>query len=87
LLNLSDLSRGFLISVGALVVNDSGEEVLTGLTVQESDFFLRFQERADPRERRIKVQQYYQLMERHLAARQRARELLKLVQREAEGRR
>ena len=80
MLNLSDLSRQFLIRAGALTVNDNGEEVLAGLTVQESDFFLRYQERSDPRERPIKVRQYTELMERHLAARQRARELMRLMQ-------
>jgi hypothetical protein len=78
LLNLSNPSRIFLTSVGALVVNDSGEEVLAGLTAQESDFFLWFQEYVVPGERPIKAVRYLQLMERHLAARQRARELHKL---------
>lgn len=67
------------MKVGALTVNESGHEVLAGLTVEESDFFLRYQERGDPAERPIKVRQYHHLMERHLVARQQARELLKLM--------
>ncbi len=80
MLNLSNLSREFLSRIGALALNESGEEVLAGLTVPESDFFLRYQERSDPKERPIKVFQYCRLMERHLAERQRVAEWMKLMQ-------
>lgn len=71
MLNLSELSRRFLTSAGALASDENGEEVLTGLTAAESDFFLMFQDQSDARERFHKMPQFQRLMERHLIARQR----------------
>jgi hypothetical protein len=70
LLNLSDLSRRFLTTTGALARDANGDEILTGLTVAESDFFLMYQEQSDSRERLFKMPRFRQLMERHLTARQ-----------------
>jgi len=70
LLNLSDLSRRFLTSAGALASDADGEEILAGLTVSESDFFLMFQDQADAHERFYKMPRFQLLMERHLIARQ-----------------
>jgi hypothetical protein len=69
LLNLTELSRKFLTTVGALASDASGDEILIGLTVSESDFFLTYQERDDPRELPYKTHKYYRLMELHLDAR------------------
>jgi len=74
LLNLSDLSRRFLTSAGALAIDADGEEILVGLTVSESDFFLMFQDQSDAKERFCKMPRFQLLMERHLIARQLAQQ-------------
>lgn len=70
MLNLSDLSRRFLTAAGALASDADGNEILAGLTVAESDFFLMFQDQADAQERFRKMARFQILMERHLLARQ-----------------
>jgi hypothetical protein len=70
LLNLTELSRRFLTTVGALASDASGEETLAGLTVSESDFFLMYQDRADRNEPLYKIVKYRRLMELHFIARQ-----------------
>lgn len=42
-LKLSDDERSFLKSIGAISISKDGEEMLTGLTVEESIFLLQFQ--------------------------------------------
>lgn len=74
MLNLSDLSRRFLTTAGALACDANGEETLAGLTVSESDFFLMYQDQSDADERFHKMPRFQHLMERHLAARQLKRE-------------
>lgn len=68
MLNLTESSRRFLTAVGGLSLDESGDEILIGLTVSESDFYLKY--RDDPREPLSKTRQYYRLMELHLVARQ-----------------
>jgi hypothetical protein len=80
LLNLTELSRRFLTTVGALASDASGEETLAGLTVSESDFFIMYQERRDLNEPLYKTDKFHRLMELHLIARQ-----LKLVLRKSTG--
>jgi hypothetical protein len=80
LLNLTELSRRFLTTVGALASDESGEETLAGLTVSESDFFLMYQDRADRNEPLYKIVKYRRLMELHFIARQ-----VKLVLRASTG--
>jgi hypothetical protein len=80
LLNLTELSRTFLTKVGALASDVSGDEILAGLTVAESDFFLMYQERADRNEPMYKTLKYHQLMELHFVARR-----LKLTLRKSTG--
>ena len=75
MLNLSDLSRRFLTTAGALARDENGDETLAGLTVSESDFFLMYQEQSDSYERLSKMPRFQQLMERHLSARQLKREV------------
>jgi hypothetical protein len=70
LLNLTELSRAFLTKVGALASDGSGDEILAGLTVAESDFFLMYQDRADRNEPLYKTLKYRRLMELHFVARQ-----------------
>jgi len=70
MLNLSDRSRSFLTSAGALAVDENGDEILIGLTVSESDFFMMYQDQSDAKQRFHKMLQFQRLMDRHLAARQ-----------------
>ena len=74
MLNLSDLSRRFLTTAGALAREENGDETLAGLTVSESDFFLMYHDQSDAHERFSKMPRFQQLMERHLSARQLERE-------------
>jgi hypothetical protein len=69
LLNLTELDRKFLTTVGALASDARGDEILIGLTASESDFFLMYQGRHDRREPAYKTHQYYRLMGLHLDAR------------------
>ncbi len=72
MLNLSSRCRAFLIIVGALAVDERGEETLVGLTVLESDYFLKHQEFTDQRLIHQGASRFLVLMERHLIARQQA---------------
>lgn len=69
MLNLSSRSRDFLTVVGALTVDEQGDETLVGLTVPESDYFLRHQELTDQRLIHQGAVRFQKLMERHLIAR------------------
>ena len=70
MLNLSSRGRAFLVIVGALAVDECGEEILVGLTVLESDYFLKHQEFTDQRLIHQGASRFQLLMERHLIARQ-----------------
>lgn len=72
MLNLSSRCRAFLVVAGALDVDERGHEILIGLTVTESDVFLRHQEMTDQRQIRQGATVFLLLMERHLLARRRA---------------
>lgn len=72
MLNLSSRGRDFLLIVGALSVDEQGEEILVGLTVLESDYFLRHQEFTDQRQIHLGSSRFLLLMERHLIARRQA---------------
>jgi len=72
MLNLSSRGRAFLIIVGALAVDERGEETLVGLTVLESDYFLKHQEFTDQRLIHQGASRFLVLMERHLIARRQA---------------
>lgn len=69
MLKLSSRGRAFLVIVGALDVDERGEEILIGLTVLESDYFLRHQEFTDQRQIHQGSSRFLLLMERHLIAR------------------
>ncbi|RFP18254.1 MULTISPECIES: hypothetical protein [unclassified Duganella] len=70
MLNLSSRGRAFLVIVGALAVDEFGNETLIGLTVLESDYFLRHQEYTDQRLIHLGAARFQLLMNRHLLARQ-----------------
>lgn len=70
MLNLSSQGRAFLVMVGALAVDEFGNETLIGLTVPESDYFLRHQEFTDQRLIHLGAPRFQLLMDRHLLARQ-----------------
>ena len=75
MLNLSTRGRAFLIIVGALAVDEEGAEILIGLTVPESDYFLKHQEFTDQHLIHLGAARFQQLMERHLVARRLAHTL------------
>ncbi len=70
MLNLSSRGRAFLVIVGALTVDELGNETLIGLTVLESDYFLKHQEYTDQRLIHLGAPRFQLLMNRHLLARQ-----------------
>ncbi|MBV6324401.1 hypothetical protein [Duganella violaceipulchra] len=72
MLYLSSRGREFLNMVGALVVDECGDETLIGLTVPESDYFLKHQEFTDQRLIHQGASRFQVLMDRHLLARQQA---------------
>ena len=69
MLNLEKVEREVLVTCGALVTDDDGEETLQGLTVAEACFVLTVEHGSscdfDPAERRL----YSLLKARHVAAR------------------
>ncbi|WP_332853672.1 hypothetical protein [Duganella sp. S19_KUP01_CR8] len=72
MLNLSSRGRAFLVIVGALAVDEFGNETLIGLTVLESDYFLKHQEYTDQRLIHLGAPRFQLLMDRHLIARRQA---------------
>ena len=72
LLNLSNQGRAFLSNVGALAIDKDGDEILIGLTVLESDYFLLHQEETDQRLIHKGSLRFHNLMQRHLIARRTA---------------
>jgi hypothetical protein len=69
MLNLTDERRRELHDRGALTVDSDGDEVLVGLTLSESHFFLIMEE--DPLELHAtgELALYYQLKHKHLCTR------------------
>ena len=75
MLNLSNQGRNFLNNVGALSIDEDGDEILIGLTVLESDYFLMHQEETDQRMIQSGSLRFHTLMQRHLIARRAALDL------------
>jgi hypothetical protein len=69
MLNLNDGQRSELLLRGALTVDEDGDEVLLGLTLAESHFFLTFEEQPVETHATGETVLYYQLKHKHLAAR------------------
>lgn len=69
MLNLNETLRDRLLATGALVVDEDGDEVLAGLTVAESKFFLFYE--IDPRDGYASAETnlYFELRHKHLVAR------------------
>lgn len=69
MLDLDDGRRRDLVDRRALTVDDEGDEVLRGLTVAESYFFLRFEQYPFQAHTGGEAAIYYQLKHKHLTAR------------------
>lgn len=69
MLHLNDVRRSELLLRGALTVDDDGDEVLVGLTLAESHFYLTFEEHPVETHESGETALYYQLKYKHLAAR------------------
>lgn len=69
MLDLDDARRSELILRGALTIDDDGDEVLAGLTLAESHFYLVFEEHPVETHDTGETSLYYQLKHKHLAAR------------------
>lgn len=69
MLDLDDARRSELLLRGALTVDDDGDEVLVGLTLAESHFYLTFEEHPVETHDTGETSLYYQLKHKHLAAR------------------
>jgi hypothetical protein len=72
MLDLSDKRRRDLRDRRALTVDDEGDEVLLGLTVAESHFYLCFEHHPLEAHAGGEAAIYYQLKHKHLTARCRA---------------
>lgn len=68
MLSIAISVRAWLTALGCLETDDEGDEVLAGLTVSESSFFVRHQLRAASMSGDAERFIFEQLKQRHLAA-------------------
>ncbi|NGZ86218.1 hypothetical protein [Duganella aceris] len=69
MLALQEIARSRLRLMGALAVDREGEEVLAGLSVAESVFFLSFNDEPDDGNETAENLLFLSLQHRHLVAR------------------
>ena len=67
--NVNDVAMTRLRASGALMTNDEGDDVLIGLTVSESNYFLKWEAQAHDSLSHAEASLYLLLKQRHLLAR------------------
>ncbi len=69
---LSETSRAYLLEIRALSTDSNGNEILVGLSVDETDFYLKFSELSTTNDLDISDEdrsRYLELSEKHEATR------------------
>jgi len=69
MLKMDDDKRASLVQKGALEIDGDGDEVLTGLSLAESHFFLVYEEHPAETHSAAETAVYLQLKHKHLVAR------------------